>query len=328
MKLTFLSVSLIWGLTLAAQISPEDRISGPFTHQNLSLFLVRAENGDSSGGNRHYLTLKDALDQKKIRVIETKEVNELAVENVSGEEVFIQSGDIVKGGQQDRVISNDFVLPPKSGRIAVDAFCVERGRWSQRGAESASTFNSSSEMVATKPLKMAVTVKKDQSEVWSRVAETQSSLALSTAQTVTVSASASSLPLTLQSRPIEDAIKSYIKALHRITDGKRDVIGLVFAVNGEINSADIYSSPELFAAMWPKLLKASAVEAVRLKVKEAGPPVRAAGVEAFLRASKQGDETKLDVDRRITLVRTESQQQIAIESRDPQGWIHRSIIRK
>jgi hypothetical protein len=289
---------------------------------------VRAEKADSNGRGRTYLTLKDAMDQKRVRVIETKKVNELAVENVSGEEVFIQSGDIVKGGQQDRVISNDFVLPPKSGRIAVDAFCVEQGRWSQRGAESPSTFNSSSEMVATKPLKMAVSVKKNQTEVWNKVAETQASLARSTAQTVSVSASASSLPLTLQSRPIEDAVKGYTRALQRITDGRRDVIGLVFAVNGEINSADIYSSPELFAAMWPKLLKASAVEAVRLKGKEAVAAGPAADVVAFLQAAEKGDETKLDVDRRITLVRRESQQQVAMESRDPQGWIHRSIIRK
>jgi hypothetical protein len=36
------------------------------------------------------------------------------VENVSNEAVYIQGGDILKGGQQDRVISNDFVLPSKA----------------------------------------------------------------------------------------------------------------------------------------------------------------------------------------------------------------------
>jgi hypothetical protein len=119
---------------------------------------------------------------------------------------------------------------------------------------------------------------------------------LATAQTVTVSASASSLPLTLKSRPVEEAVRGYIKALRRIPEGGSDVTGLVFGVNGEINSADIYSSPELFAAMWPKLLKASAVEAVRLKRKEPSPAVQAAAAVDFLQAAETGAESRIEVD--------------------------------
>ena len=97
---------------------------------------------------------------------------------------------------------------------------------------------------------------------------------------------------------------------------------------GEINSADIYSSPELFAAMWPKLLKASAVEALRLKRKEAADPVTADAVEEFLHTAGNGSETRVDVAHRISLVRRENDRTIATESHDPQGWIHRSIINK
>jgi hypothetical protein len=177
-------------------------------------------------------------------------------------------------------------------------------------------------------MKVVVGVKQDQAEVWRQVAETQRGLALSTAETVTVSASASSLPLTLQSPPVEDATKRYIKALRRIPEGRSDVVGLVSAVNGEINSADIYSSPELFAAMWPKLLKASAVEALRLKRKDPSPAIQAAEVGAFLREAERGTEQKIDVDRRITLVRRENGREITMESRDQQGWIHRSVIQQ
>lgn len=327
MKVLSLSVSLGWSLVLAAQALAQYRISGPFTHENLSLFLVQAERGAKSGQNR-YLTLRDAMDQGRVVVRETKKVNELTVENVSNESVFIQGGDIVKGGQQDRVITNDFVLPPRSGQIAVAAFCVEQGRWTQRGTESAATFNSSNEMVATKPLKIAVGVKKDQSEVWRQVSATQASLAAATAETVTVSASASSLPLTFKSPPVEHAVKGYAEALERVGEGKSGVIGVVTIVNGELNSADVYSSPELFAAMWPKLLKSSAVEAVRLKRDQPFAVMDAASVGAFLRAAESGEETKIDVDRRITLVRRESAQQITMESRNQGEFIHRSVIKK
>ena len=54
--------------------------------------------------------------------------------------MFVQSGDIVKGGKQDRVLTVSLVLPPRSGRIAIAAFCVEQGRWSARGKEDVKTF--------------------------------------------------------------------------------------------------------------------------------------------------------------------------------------------
>ena len=58
------------------------------------------------------LTLQEAMDQKLFVVYETAEVNELEVENLSKEfDVFIQSGDIVKGGRQDRVLAVSIIIP-------------------------------------------------------------------------------------------------------------------------------------------------------------------------------------------------------------------------
>jgi len=62
------------------------------------------------------------MEQKKVVVYETQQVNELTGENLSTESVFIQDGDLVKGGVQDRIMSNDFIVPPKSGRRPVAAF--------------------------------------------------------------------------------------------------------------------------------------------------------------------------------------------------------------
>ena len=45
-------------------------------------------------------------------------VNELQIENTGVEQVFIQAGDIVKGGKQDRVLTVSFLLPANSGRAA------------------------------------------------------------------------------------------------------------------------------------------------------------------------------------------------------------------
>ena len=73
------------------------RFSGPYTHDNLTIFLIH---GADQIKDRDILTLEEALNEKKVMVHETKNVNQLAIENVSGQEVFVQAGDIVRGGQR------------------------------------------------------------------------------------------------------------------------------------------------------------------------------------------------------------------------------------
>src|SRR6266550_8981203 len=88
------------------------RLSGPYTHRNLSIFLIHSKRTTTK--TRSFLTLQEALEQKKVIVYETQSVNELAIQNLSSEDVYVQAGDIVKGGQQDRMIGVDFIVPPKS----------------------------------------------------------------------------------------------------------------------------------------------------------------------------------------------------------------------
>ena len=107
------------------------KVTGPITHGNLSVFVLH---GAETLPSRHFLTLQEAFDQKKIVVNETSNVNQLTVENTSPDtEVFLMYGDIVKGGKQDRAIAFDMILPPKSAAVPIGSFCVESGRWRQRG---------------------------------------------------------------------------------------------------------------------------------------------------------------------------------------------------
>jgi len=331
MRSAILSVSVASGVLLAAATGPQYRISGPYTHENLSIFLIHG-----AGSGKNYVTLQEAMAKKKVIVYETKNVNQLAVENVSDESVFMQGGDIVKGGQQDRVVTNDFVLPPRSGRVPIASFCVEQGRWTRRGSENAAMFQVSSEMVSTKPLKRAVTVDKNQAEVWREVAKTQDALGMITSAErvggsgaqVRAPSSPSSLQLTLESKPVADAVDGYVKALRGVIAGKPDVLGFAFAVNGDLNSADVYSSRELFLAMWPKLLRSSAVEALRLRRPGAFEAASTAAVEALLRDAENGKTSTVEVDHRVKLVSHENDNQALVESRESGGWIHRNYIRK
>src|SRR5262245_26758306 len=116
------------------------RISGPYSHENLTIFLVHSPDSTTL----LYTPLQEAMKRKIVTVYETRDVNELAIENQSRtEEVLVQSGDIVKGGQQDRVLAVDLIVPTRSGKMPIDAFCVEQFRWDQRGQEQADQFTRS-----------------------------------------------------------------------------------------------------------------------------------------------------------------------------------------
>src|SRR6202521_5333595 len=148
--LTLSVLALAATLTLSAQArrASDYRITGPYTHENLSVFLIHGP----STTTRKLLTLEEAIDQHKVVVYETRNVNELAVENVSNDDVFIESGDIVKGGAQDRTLKDDLILPTKSGKVSLSSFCVEHGRWSRRGTEAVGTFGGAHQPIASKEL--------------------------------------------------------------------------------------------------------------------------------------------------------------------------------
>src|SRR5262249_52472725 len=201
------------------------RISGPYSHDNLTIFLIRGE--DAIKGKK-FLTLKEAMEAGEVVVNETGSVNELTIENLSPDELYIQSGEIVKGGKQDRVLAYDLIVPSKSGVVPITSFCVESGRWSKRGNEETTRFNSSTDVVATKDLKIAAKRKQDQNEVWQQVTEARKKLSQNVGEVVQAQESASSLQLSLENGKVQEMTDNYVKALSSIPEGKRDVIGYGF----------------------------------------------------------------------------------------------------
>lgn len=305
------------------------RISGPYTHKNLTIFLIHGKNLIES---KNFLTLQEALEQKKVVVYETKDVNELSIENLSNEDVYVQSGDIVKGGQQDRMLAVDLIVPPKSGKMPIAAFCVEQGRWSKRGSEQVANFSTSTDVAATKEIKLAAKQSNSQGGVWENVTVAQDKLSSNVGTRVNSTASESSLQLAVENRKVQETAAGYTKALADIVKGKDDVIGHAFAINGQINSADVYASSVLFNKLWPKLLKANAIEAIAELQKDGkfGAPTEG-DVKSFLAEAERGQVSEKDVTARIKLLTRESDENIFFETRDGArkgAWIHRNYIRK
>jgi hypothetical protein len=304
------------------------RLSGPYTHRNLTIFLVHGKNLIKG---KSFLTLQEALVQKKVVVYETKSVNELSIQNFSNEDVYVQSGDIVKGGQQDRMIGVDLIVPPRSGKLPISAFCVEHGRWSGRGNERATVFGSSSDAVATREIKLAAKMSNSQGGVWKSVTVAQDKLSRNVGARVNSTVSESSLQLAVENDKVQATADSYVKALSNIANRSDDVIGYVFAINGKVNSADIYGSNVLFKKLWPKLLKANAIEAIAELQKDKFKPASADGVRGFLSEAEKAKGSDKDVNARVNLLTREDNENILFETRDraqPGVWIHRNYIKK
>lgn len=305
------------------------RLSGPFTHKNLTFYLVH---GNDTMTGKTPLTLEEAMERKVVTVHETGDVNELSIENVSqNDEVFVQAGDIVKGGQQDRVLAVDLIVPARSGRIPIDSFCVESQRWSARGHESRTVFNSSNDYAPSKELKIAAKGSKSQNEVWDKVSDSQEKLSAATNTNAVSSVSRSSLPLTLETKGVRDNAEIYSRFLSDIVSHKSDVIGIVMVINGKINSADTYGSSALFIKLWPKLLRAAGIEAVseaRGEESKSKPPTTAEIESFFNTAENAGVKEDRAVTDRIAMQTRESDTTLLFDSTDRGIILHRNYISK
>lgn len=310
-------------------LADDYRLSGPYTHENLSIFLIH---GGATKAPAKYMTLQQAMEKKMVAVYETSNVNELSIENLSNQDIYIQSGDIVKGGKQDRVFPDDFILSTKSGKVPISSFCVEHGRWTRRGAEASEQFHASNQVLPMKSLKMAAREERSQAKVWDQVEQAQRKFAsgVGSAQPLP-SASPTSMQLALENKQVNQATDAYVNALSKIADGKQDVIGYAFSINGKVNSADMYASNDLFLHMWPKLLRASAVEAMTERHDAtASTPPEPAEVRLFLRNAGVGRESARPAGPRAVVVKRDSDDAVLFESKDKEGsgWVHRSYMKK
>jgi hypothetical protein len=235
-------------------------ISGPYTHENLAIFLFHGR--DEIDGGR-YTSLTQAFAEKHIHVYETGTVGQLEVENLSETiDIFIQAGDVLKGGCQDRTIAIDFIIPARSGRVPVPALCVESGRWHKRGVEDAARFSCSTHSIHAKSTRLAAKRAFDQNAVWHGVAESQEALGSALKKSIHAAHSPTSYQLSVEDSDLQKKKREYHERLQSLPDNGSDVRGYAFYVNGMRNTVDIYGSTQLFQQLWEKLLDVAILEAI------------------------------------------------------------------
>lgn len=224
------------------------------------------------------------------------EVNRLTLTNNSERPLLLLAGEIVTGGKQDRVVGADRIISPKSGPIDLGVFCVEPHRW--MGASS--RFGALGFSMAQPSVRSKAMADKNQSAVWDEVAKSRSAVAMAVpAPAAGALSQTSSYAATMQNRFVQDEVNSVAAPVERSYDkllgGLRTqhAVGAVVAVDGQIVWEDIFASPALFEAYWPKLIRSYAAEAVAARTvpsKVYAPP-SVSNAQAFLDDMNARSET-------------------------------------
>ncbi|MEO6759603.1 MAG: DUF6569 family protein, partial [Saprospiraceae bacterium] len=108
-----------------------------WTYRNMRVYPIVAETAALNGqeGLQHLTTLSEAMTTPGFRITEKKQFGRdegpwysaLTVQNKTQDTVYLMSGEVVTGGNQDRVLAYDDVILPASLKN-VEVFCVEKGR--------------------------------------------------------------------------------------------------------------------------------------------------------------------------------------------------------
>ena len=235
-------------------------IRGPFSHQDLTVFLLCSDRQDG----HDFLTLDEGLKEGLVTITEQEreQVGALQIENQSDRPLYLQEGERLIGGKQDRTIVSSLVIPPKSGKTSVPTFCVEHSRWveGEKGRKFGFSVNPA---LAPKGVRGAAKVEGNQNRVWDCVAAQKVS-----AQTKLQCPNTNSSVNEMLDAPQVQAIsEEYATALGRALERAEnsDAVGMAIVFNGQIEEVNLYPNRALFRKLFPRLIRAYAVQAALLK---------------------------------------------------------------
>jgi len=244
-------------------------------YKNMLVFPIRYE-GRQAPGN--WETMDRAVQAGHLKILEKEraQVSEVQMENVSDVTVFLMSGEIIKGGQQTRVIRQDTVIEPKQ-KAAVPVFCVEPHRWTGKRE-----FESSRNLVPSS-VRQTIQAGAGQSEVWQQAGERSSALAAPSAT--------GNLDESLNSEKVQKDFDEAHKALGHFSPPETIGIAIADARTGRVVGLEVFGRRDLFENLQDKLVEGYAVDVVLTAggpAPESKPAIGEKEVAEFIRQALAG----------------------------------------
>ena len=222
-----------------------------------------------------YISLAEAQENDLVEISELSQggtVNTVEITNKADKPIYVISGDIIKGGNQDRVIAMDMVIPPgKNQSVTAGVFCVERGRWSASDTGSRFAVADQACLNLKKSLgKGGVS----QGAVWSKVGEINEKLG-TTSGTDTYRRA-------LEDKGVSSKLEPYATSFMDEFEKDEKIIGFAVCVGRKVLACDIFLNPSLLAKMREKLIRSYVMGALTEDNKPAPATATAADVGKFL----------------------------------------------
>lgn len=190
----------------------------------------------------------DSLLHPEARETYDFDLNHLFFINQSQDTIFLMAGEMIKGGKQDRILAQDMILPPNSGKVEIPVFCAEKDRWTYN-TDAPKAFRHTgkiSPLFIRSTIQMPMT---NQSEVWNAI------------QLIDVK-QALILPSEDQNEGYNNLTQAYLNFFGEQFGEDKTIVGIL-AISGErILGCDIFATPQLFQQQYPNLLYAYAAEAI------------------------------------------------------------------
>lgn len=209
---------------------------------------VDAKPDTGSEKQDEYISLEEARKNAWIEIHEipgSAEVNSLEVRNDGPKPILLLAGELLLGGQQDRIVAKDTVVPPGK-TVEVPVFCVEPGRW--EGEDK--SFGSGGGMVP-QSIREETTLSQDQGKVWEGVGRYNDNAKAS----MGLDFGGSSVRGSYKSKEVEAKIDKGLSELVKALDGVKNIVGYVYVSNGEVQSAELFGNARLFSAARDSLLR-------------------------------------------------------------------------
>jgi hypothetical protein len=251
MVLIGMLIPAVWGFSQSAEelqsFLGRLETGKPVTYRNLTVVPVFTRSAQANNDAGSYLTLDQALEQGilEIREKDGGDVPWVVVSNRSDRRIFIMGGEILSGCKQDRIVARDVVIAARRKGLLVPVYCVESGRWHHVSGEFKSEKN-----LGTYSMRAAAqgASGNNQVEVWNKVAESNRKLG--------VRSDTEAYQDAFRSEEVVRLVSDVEQKLKDLPRMGRGTTGVIVAVGQRITGLDIFSSPELFEALWPKIIKA------------------------------------------------------------------------
>jgi hypothetical protein len=251
-------LSIVRGCALSQMHTSPFQFTDPIHHENLTLQFLFGSSVPPA-----YLTLAEGCRLNIVEILETGTVGRLSVHNGSPKKpLFIQLGELLKGGLQDRTIATDLVLDPGEQHDGLSVYCVEQARWSKRREEDHKKFVSTQDFVATKLLRSSLERREDQSAVWAAVAGAKHQMASQMPGYFGSKVSPSSLQLSLEDAVLQKNVQQWFRAISGQAQLDTKTVGVVVTINNRLEKIEWYGHARLFRRLWPGLLRAAILEAL------------------------------------------------------------------